>query len=473
MRVPPQDRMMDNDARASANPMPPIHARRRERLAAALREAGGGLAIVANAAVRRRNGDNEYPYRSCSHFHYLTGFGETDAWLIVDTTGHSTIFCRPKDEQRELWDGARLGLDAAPAKLGVDAAYPVADLDAHVAERVARDGIVWTVFGGDEPLAQRVERWFASAREHVSRSIDAPHMHRDLAALLGEMRLVKDDHELATMRRAAALAAQAHRRAMQACRPGLREFELEAELLYVFRRGGASGPAYTPIVAAGANACVLHHPAGDAELQAGELCLVDAGCEVDGYASDITRTFPVDGHFTAAQRELYDLVLAAQRAAIEQVRPGARKQDAHWAAVRVLSQGLLDLRLLDADRNGALDDIVEKAAYRRFFMHGTGHWLGLDVHDAGEYLSLDEEPVEQPDGQGGRVVRRPSRRLVPGMVVTVEPGLYVRPSADVPERWWNIGIRIEDDAIVTADGCELISRDVPVQADEIEALMRS
>jgi Xaa-Pro aminopeptidase len=166
-------------------------------------------------------------------------------------------------------------------------------------------------------------------------------------------------------------------------------------------------------------------------------------------------------------------VLAAQRAAIEQVRPGARKQDAHWAAVRVLSQGLLDLRLLDADRDGALDDIVEKAAYRRFFMHGTGHWLGLDVHDAGEYLSLDEEPVEQPDGQGGRVVRRPSRRLVPGMVVTVEPGLYVRPSADVPERWWNIGIRIEDDAIVTADGCELISRDVPVQADEIEALMRS
>jgi Xaa-Pro aminopeptidase len=217
---------------------------------------------------------------------------------------------------------------------------------------------------------------------------------------------------------------------------------------------------------------VLHYAAGDAELRPGELCLIDAGCELDGYASDITRTFPADGRFSAAQRELYELVLAAQQAAVAATRPGARKQDAHWAAVRVLSQGMLDCGLLDRSKVGDVDAVIDSAAYRAFYMHGTGHWLGRDVHDVGDYLAADEAPVEQPDGLGGRVVKRPSRVLQSGMVVTIEPGLYVRPAEGVPERYWNIGIRIEDDAVVTAEGCELISRDVPVDAREIEALMR-
>jgi Xaa-Pro aminopeptidase len=253
----------------------------------------------------------------------------------------------------------------------------------------------------------------------------------------------------------------------------VREYHLDAELLHEFRRHGSQYPAYGSIVAAGANACVLHYNPGRVALQRGELCLIDAGCELDGYASDVTRTFPADGRFSAAQRELYDIVDAAQQAAIVATRPGARRLDAHWAAVRVLAQGLLDTGLLDRDRVGDVDAVVEAGAYRQFYMHGTGHWLGRDVHDVGDYLSQGEAPAEQPDGRGGTVVKKPSRILQPGMVVTVEPGLYVRPAEGVPERYWNIGIRIEDDAVVTAEGCELISRGVPVAADEIEALMRS
>jgi Xaa-Pro aminopeptidase len=313
--------------------------------------------------------------------------------------------------------------------------------------------------------------------------VRSPTAQRDLQPVLDELRLFKDAHEVALMRRAGEIGAAAHVRAMRACRPGLPEYALEAELLYEFRRQGAGGPAYAPIVAGGANACILHYGAGAealgagparsaAPLRAGELCLVDAGCEYGSYASDITRTFPVDGRFGAAQRTLYELVLAAQEAAIAATRPGARKADAHWAAVGVLSAGLLDLGLLDRDAVGGVDDVVASAAYRRFYMHGTGHWLGLDVHDAGEVLALDEPAVEQPDGLGGRVVRPPSRVLQPGMVVTVEPGLYVRPADDVDARWWNIGIRIEDDALVTPQGCELLSRGAPVRAEEIEALMR-
>jgi Xaa-Pro aminopeptidase len=297
--------------------------------------------------------------------------------------------------------------------------------------------------------------------------------------LLAEMRLVKDSSELALMRRAAQISAGAHARAMRFCvqrcradpQAAVREYEIEAELLHEFRRHGAQGPAYTSIVAAGANACVLHYAAGSTELRAGELCLIDTGCEFDGYASDVTRTFPADGRFTPAQRALYDIVQAAQEAAVAATRPGARKSDSHHAAVRVLAQGMLDSGLLDRTVVGGVDDVIATAAYRRFYMHGTGHWLGRDVHDVGDYLSADEAPVEQPDGLGGTVVKKPSRVLQPGMVVTLEPGLYVRPADDVPERFWNIGIRIEDDAVVTATGCELISRGVPVDAAEIESLM--
>jgi Xaa-Pro aminopeptidase len=295
------------------------------------------------------------------------------------------------------------------------------------------------------------------------------------------MRLRKDAGELATMRRAAAISASAHARAMRFCAARFRadpttaipEYEIEAELLHEFRRSGAEGPAYASIVAAGSNACILHYTPGPARLKAGELCLVDAGAELDGYASDVTRTFPADGRFSAAQRELYEIVEAAQRAAVAATRPDARLRDAHAAAVRVLAEGMLEVGLLDRNVVGDLDAVIESAAYRKFYMHGTGHWIGRDVHDVGDYQAAGEAPVAQPDWLGSTVVKKPSRKLEPGMVVTIEPGLYVRPGEGVPERFWNIGIRIEDDAVVTADGCELISRGVPVAASEIEALMRA
>lgn len=445
-----------------------------------MRAAGGGVALLPTAPETFRNADVEHPFRADSHFFYLTGFEEPGAWLVLRADGHSVLFCRPRDPERELWDGIRLGPDAAPALLGVDAARPIGDLESAIPEMLAGQPRVWTAFGASPGLEARVEHWLHLLRARSHEGTLAPTTHADLGGLLGEFRLLKDEHEQAVMREAGRISAGAHVRAMRHAARRLRadpgagvpEYEIEAELLHEFRRHGAAAPAYPSVVAAGANACILHHAAGRSRLRAGELCLVDAGCEYEGYASDITRTWPADGRFSAPQRELYELVMAAQQAAIEMTRPGARKQDGHWAAVRVLSAGLLDLGLLSRDRDGDVDAVVENARYRRYYMHGTGHWLGLDVHDVGGYLSADEAPIDQPDGLGGRVTRAPSRRLEPGMVVTIEPGLYVRPAHDVPERYWNIGIRIEDDALVTESGCELISRGVPVAPDAIEALMR-
>ena len=453
---------------------------RRARLALALRAAGGGIALIPTAPTRQRNSDGDHPYRHDSSFHYLTGFDEPDAWLVVESSGASAMLLRAKNPELEIWEGVRLGVDAAPSALGVDAAFDVAELDSVMTERLAGQPAVWFPFGAGEAVARQVEGWLATLRGRARSGVEAPATTRDVAPLLADMRLRKDAGELATMRRAAAISAGAHARAMRFCGArfraaptgSVREHEIEAELLHEFRRHGSQSPAYPSIVAAGANACVLHYAAGDAELRAGDLCLIDAGCELDGYASDITRTFPADGRFTPAQRELYDIVLAAQAAAAAATRPGARQRDAHHAAVRVLAQGMLDTGLLDRNVVGDLDAVIGDAAYRRFYMHGTGHWLGRDVHDVGEYLSLGEAPGPQVDGMGRAVVMKPSRVLEAGMVVTLEPGLYVRPGAGVPERYWNIGIRIEDDAVVTASGCELISRGVPVDADEIEALMR-
>jgi len=453
---------------------------RRQRIAAAMRAAGGGVAVVPTAPERQRNSDNDHPYRHSSDFHYLTGFGEPGAWLVLFADGRSTLVCRPKDVERELWDGIRLGPDAAPAALGVDAAVALDALDETMVASLADQPAVWWIF--DTPgLAERIGGWLERIRAKGRDGVEAPTAQRDLAPLLAEMRLRKDAGEVATMRRAARISADAHARAMRFCGARFRadpattiaEYEIEAELLHEFRRSGAEGPAYGTIVAAGSNACILHYTPGATRLKAGELCLVDAGCELDGYASDVTRTFPADGRFSAPQRELYELVEAAQRAAVAATRPGARLRDAHAAAVRVLAQGMLDTALLDRNVVGDLDAVIESAAYRKYYMHGTGHWLGRDVHDVGDYQAGDEAPVAQPDWLGHTVVRKPSRKLEPGMVVTVEPGLYVRPGEGVPERFWNIGIRIEDDAVVTADGCELISRGVPVAAADIEALMRA
>jgi len=453
--------------------------RRRAQLAQAMAGEGRGIAIVPTAVEHTRNGDSDYPFRFDSHFHHLTGFDEPQAWLVLTSEGRSTLFCRSKDPEREVWDGHRLGPEAAPPALGVDEAFPIAQLDARLPQLMADRRTLWYPFGLHAALPQRVDGWLASLRHRSREGVQAPSVQRDLSPLLDEMRLVKDAAEIAVMRRAARISAGAHLRAMRFCAErfhggaaSVREYEIEAELLHEFRRHGAKGPAYTSIVAAGANACVLHYEASDAELRPGQLCLIDAGCEVDGYASDVTRTFPADGRFSVAQRELYDIVLAAQHAAVAVTRPGARQRDAHDAAVRVLAQGMLDCGLLQADKVGSLETVIETAAYRRFYMHGTGHWIGRDVHDVGDYLSLGEEAIEQPDGLGGKVIKKPSRILVPGMAVTLEPGLYVRPAPDVPERFWSIGIRIEDDAIVTPQGCELISRGVPVEAVEIEALMR-
>ena len=456
-----------------------VYAARRAKLAQMLGD--GGVAVLPTAPEQPRNRDSGFPFRHDSYFYYLTGFTEPNAWLVITAEGRSTLLCQPKDLEREIWDGYRLGPEAAPAALGVDEAHSVSELNALMPKLLENRASVWFPFATHSGLAAQVEGWLGQVRSRVRMGAHCPEAQQDLCALLDEMRLFKDASELATMRRAAQISAGAHVRAMQTSARMLRagadarEYHLEAELLHEFRRHGSQFPAYTSIVAAGANACVLHYRADTAPLKTGELVLIDAGCELDGYASDITRTFPAAGRFTPEQRALYDIVWAAQEASAAATKPGARFNDPHWAAVRVLSQGLLDEGLLLKDKVGTLDDVIEKRAYFRFYMHRTSHWLGMDVHDCGSYVEPSEadQISSRVDPISGQTVQeRPSRILRPGMVLTLEPGLYVRPADDVPERFWHIGIRIEDDAVVTETGCELITRSVPVKADEIEALMR-
>ena len=458
---------------------PALYAQRRARLAAQL--GPDAIAIVPTAPERPRNRDSEFLFRFDSYFHYLSGFGEPNAWLLITSDGHTTLFCQPKDLEREIWDGIRLGPEAAPAALGVDAAFPVTELDQRLPKLLENQATVWYPFATHAGLEGRIDGWLKTVRARVRYGALCPETQRDLCGPLDEMRLIKDAHEQAVMRRAAQISAGAHIRAMQLCarmlRAGqdVREYHLDAELLHEFRRHGSQYPAYGSIVAAGANACVLHYRADNAPIRAGELVLIDAGCELDGYASDITRTFPADGKFSGPQRALYDIVLASQDAAVAATRPGARFTDPHEAAVKVLAQGMLDVGLLDKSRVGTLDDVIEKRAYFPFYMHRTGHWLGMDVHDCGSYVEPGEvgQVSERKDPLSGEIIKnRPSRILQPGMVLTIEPGIYVRPGEGVPEQFHHIGIRIEDDAIVTPQGCDLITRGVPVKADEIEALMR-
>lgn len=458
---------------------PSLYAERRARVASAL--GPHGIALVPTAPERQRNRDSDFLYRHDSYFHYLTGFGEPNAFLVITGDGKSTLFCAPKDLEREIWDGYRLGPAAAPQALGVQSAHSIDEVDAMLPRLLENRDAVWFPFAIHAGLEARVGGWLNQVRARVRYGALCPQEQRDLCAVLDEMRLVKDAHEQDTMRRAAQISAHAHVRAMKLSarmlREGrdVREYHLDAELLHEFRLGGSQYPAYSSIVAAGANACVLHYRAADAPVRAGELVLIDAGCELDGYASDITRTFPADGKFSGPQRELYDLVLASQDAAVAATRAGARFNDPHDATVKVLAQGMLDIGLLDRDKVGGLDDVIEQRAYFQFYMHRTGHWLGMDVHDCGSYVEPGEvgEVSERKDPLSGEVIKnRPSRVLRPGMVLTIEPGLYVRPAEGVPEKFHHIGIRIEDDAIVTERGCELITRGVPVKADEIEALMR-
>ena len=414
-------------------------------------------------------------------FETLQSFAEPGAVLVLTAEGHSTLFCQPKDLEREIWDGYRLGPAAAPEALGVNAAQSSAVLDAQLPRLLENRSCVWYPFATHTGLAARVEGWLNAVRARVRYGAMCPAQQSDVCTLLDEMRLIKDAHELDIMRRASQISAQAHIRAMQRSarmlRAGqdVREYHLDAELLHAFREGGSQYPAYGSIVAAGANACVLHYRADAAPVRDGELVLIDAGCELDGYASDITRTFPANGKFTAPQRALYDLVLASQYAAVAATKAGARFNDPHDATVAVLAQGLLDLGLLDANKVGSVQDVIASRAYFQFYMHRTGHWLGMDVHDCGSYVEPSEvgQVSERRDPLSGELIQnRPSRILRPGMVLTIEPGLYVRPAPGVPEAFHHIGIRIEDDAIVTETGCELITRGVPVEGDEIEALMR-
>jgi Xaa-Pro aminopeptidase len=440
------------------------HARRRARLAAQL--PAGAMAVLATAPVALRNGDSEYPYRHDSYFYYLTGFTEPESVLVLvaaraDQPARAILFCREKHPEREIWDGYRHGPDGARMAFGFDEAYAIDALDAQMGKLLADAPALYYALATNAALDAQVTRWMESVRALARSGVAAPAAFHDLLPLLDEMRLVKDAGEQAIMARAGAISGAAHARAMRAAHPGVFEYELEAELLYGFRRHGAQAPAYTSIVASGPNACVLHYNANDRQTRDGDLVLIDAGCELDGYASDITRTFPVNGRFSPAQRALYELVLAAQDAALAAIRPGRPYSGFHDAALRVLVQGMLDLGLVDRAVHGNVDDAIAAKAHVPFYMHGTGHWLGMDVHDVGAYRD-----VTRAD--------KPSRALQPGMVLTVEPGIYVRPGPGVPEQFWHIGIRIEDDVIVGAhaDGHpRIITSDAPKAVADIEALV--
>ena len=426
-----------------------IYLSRRTRLAAQL---GDGIAIIATAPEATRNRDSHYPYRFDSYFYHLTGFTEPEAVVVIigGAVPQSLLFCRDKDETREIWDGFRYGAAAAQEKFAFDEAYSISDLDSKLPELMGNVGKLAYAVGFDPAWDARVLGWLNAVRGKARQGIRAPQEIIDVRAALDEMRLFKDKYEIATMQRSGAIASDAHRRAMRATRAGRFEYEIEAEILHHFYANSAQAPAYTSIVAGGANACTLHYVENRASLRDGDLLLIDAGCELDGYASDITRTFPVNGRFSPAQKEAYEIVLAAQAAAIEVVRPGSTWIEPHTAAVRVLTQGMVDLKLL----SGNLEGLIESEAYSRFYMHRTGHWLGLDVHDAGEY---------KVDGAW--------RALQPGMTLTVEPGLYIRPADDIPKALWNIGIRIEDDVLVTEGACEVLTN-APKTVSEIEDWMR-
>jgi len=438
------------------NPKP--YSARRARLLKRLKDAGGGIAVIPTAPEAARNRDTHYPYRHDSYAYYLSGFTEPEAVIVLmagKKQGKAILFCRAKHEEREIWDGFRHGPKAARATFDFDEAYPVEEFDARLPGLMAGAPNLFYSMGFDAPFDDRVVKALNSVRNMVRLGLNAPDAIRDARSMIDAMRLVKDKHEIATMRRAGEISTEAHKRAMRTAKPGAFEYEVEAELLHEFRRQGSEYPAYTSIVAAGANACVLHYISNNQKMQDGDLLLIDAGCELNSYASDITRTFPVNGKFSGPQRDLYQIVLDAQSAAIAKTRPGTPYNVPHEAAVKVLAQGMLDVGLL----KGSLDSAIEQGdkregGYFRFYMHRTGHWLGLDVHDAGDYKHGDKWLP-----------------LAPGNMVTVEPGIYVRPARNVPKHFWNIGIRIEDDALVTAKGCDIITSECPKTVADIETWM--
>ncbi len=429
---------------------PSVYMDRRTRL---LTQMQRGIAIIPTAPEVARNADTHYGYRHDSNFYYLSGFTEPEAVLVMvaGDTPLSILFCREKNLEREIWDGHRFGPDAAQEQFGFDAAYPIEQLDEKLGELMGNQPALFYPLGFDAGWDRRILGLRNSVLQKVRGGIRAPDDIRDVRALLNEMRLFKDGHELGIMRGAAAISTAAHKRAMRFTRPDRFEYQVEAELLHEFCSHGARNPAYTSIVAGGANACVLHYVGNNAVLKDGDLLLIDAGCELDGYASDITRTFPVNGKFSGAQKDVYEIVLAAQTAAIAAAMPKRAWNAPHDAALRVLAQGFIDLKLC----SGSVDGVLESEAYKKFYMHRTGHWLGMDVHDVGDYK-----------------VGNDWRALQPGMVLTVEPGCYIRPADDVPMALWNIGIRIEDDVVITENGNEVLTDAAPKTVADIEELMK-
>jgi Xaa-Pro aminopeptidase len=415
----------------------------------------GSVAILPAAREARRSNDTDYRYRQDSDFHYLTGFGEPEAIAVVAPSHPEhryTLFVRPRDPEREVWDGRRAGVEGAKELYGADAAFTVAEFDEKLSDFLNGARSLYYRLGDQHPdLDASIIRQLSRMRAQGRRGVHPPSAIIDPGSLLHEMRLFKSDEEVALMQRAADIASEAHREAMRQARPGMKEYEVEALIEYIFRRGGASAPAYSSIVGGGANATVLHYISNDAELKEGDLLLIDAGAEYQSYASDITRTFPVAGRFTQAQRDIYELVLRAQEECIEMVRPGVTMEEMHQRSVEILTEGMVRLGLLEGDPA----KLIEEETYKKYYMHRLGHYLGLDVHDVGRYHT---------DGQQSRPVEA-------GMVMTVEPGLYIAADAEgAPDKYRGIGVRIEDDVLVTADGHRVLTDKAPKQVEEIERL---
>lgn len=408
------------------------------------------MALVQAALPQVRNRGVEYPFRQDSYFHYLTGFDEPGAFLAVSSDPFKTVlFCQEKDKEAEMWTGERLGPEAAKERLGVDESWPVSSLDEKMPELLAGQKRIACLL--DPARLEKPLAWKKALLARKRDGVKSPQEILDLALFLDPMRQVKDGQEIALMREAARISAKGHLAAMKAARPGVMEYEIEAEILYHFKKEGSAFPAYWPIVAGGRNACVLHYTQNRDPLPAGSLLLIDAGAEYRGYAADITRTFPADGRFSGPQGDLYQVVLLAQEAAIKEIAPGKTVNDYHEAATRVLVEGMVHLGLLE----GEVEEIIETQKHKKFYPHRTGHWLGMDVHDCGSY--------REEDGSW--------KRLSPGMVLTVEPGIYVR-EGEGPEHFWNMGIRIEDDVLVTEDGHEVLTSEVPKAISDIEAFLR-
>ncbi len=413
---------------------------------------GDAIAIIPSASLKQRNSDAEFAFRQDSDFLYLTGFNEPDSVAVLIPGREESeyiLFCREKDPKKEQWTGRMAGIEGAVETYQADDAFPIDDIDDILPGLMENRSKVYYSVGNNAEFDKRVISWVNSVKAKVRNGVQAPHEFVSLNVVLHEMRLFKSAQEQQLMRDAANVSVKAHEQAMKVCKPGMMEYELDAEYIYTFRKAGME-PAYTSIVGGGENGCILHYIENNQPLKDGDLVLIDAGAENQGYASDITRTFPVNGRFSPEQRALYQITLDAQYAAIEQAKPGNRWIDPHNAAVRVITAGLLEQGLLEGD----LETLISEEKYQPFYMHKTGHWLGLDVHDVGDY-KLDNE----------------WRSLEPGMVLTVEPGIYVSPSDKIDKKWWNIGIRIEDDVLITETGNEILTGALIKEIDDIEQLM--